>query len=81
MHLARHRLADLFLDTLPYNAHATGCDALCAGLPVLTRRGEAFAGAGGRQPADGGGIARADDESAWRNMKSSPWRWRAIRRG
>ncbi|HVW72856.1 MAG TPA: tetratricopeptide repeat protein [Rhizomicrobium sp.] len=44
VHLARHRLADLFLDTLPYNAHATATDALWAGLPVLTCRGEAFAG-------------------------------------
>ncbi|MDB5740832.1 MAG: putative O-linked N-acetylglucosamine transferase, family [Alphaproteobacteria bacterium] len=43
-HLARHALADLFLDTLPYNAHATASDALWAGLPVLTCRGEAFAG-------------------------------------
>jgi predicted O-linked N-acetylglucosamine transferase (SPINDLY family) len=42
-HLARHRLADLFLDTLPYNAHTTASDALWAGLPVLTCRGEAFA--------------------------------------
>jgi predicted O-linked N-acetylglucosamine transferase (SPINDLY family) len=44
VHLARHRLADLFLDTLPYNAHATAADALWAGLPVLTCRGNAFAG-------------------------------------
>ncbi len=43
-HLARHRLADLFLDTLPYNAHTTASDALWAGLPVLTCKGEAFAG-------------------------------------
>lgn len=43
-HLARHRAADLFLDTLPYNAHTTGSDALWAGLPVLTRLGEGFAG-------------------------------------
>ncbi len=43
-HLARHRLADLFLDTLPYNAHTTASDALWAGLPVLTCRGESFAG-------------------------------------
>jgi protein O-GlcNAc transferase len=43
-HLARHRLADLFLDTLPYNAHATASDALWAGLPVLTQIGDAFAG-------------------------------------
>jgi len=43
-HLARHRLADLFLDTLPYNAHATASDALWAGLPLLTCRGASFAG-------------------------------------
>jgi predicted O-linked N-acetylglucosamine transferase (SPINDLY family) len=43
-HLARQRLADLFLDTLPYNAHATASDALWAGVPVLTCQGEAFAG-------------------------------------
>jgi predicted O-linked N-acetylglucosamine transferase (SPINDLY family) len=43
-HLARHRLADLFLDTLPCNAHTTACDALWAGLPVLTQIGETFAG-------------------------------------
>jgi predicted O-linked N-acetylglucosamine transferase (SPINDLY family) len=42
-HLARHRLADLFMDTLPYNAHTTASDALWAGLPVLTCVGEAFA--------------------------------------
>jgi protein O-GlcNAc transferase len=43
-HLARHRVADLFLDTLPYNAHTTASDALWAGLPVVTRLGESFAG-------------------------------------
>jgi len=43
-HLSRHRQADLFLDTLPYNAHTTASDALWAGVPVLTRLGEAFAG-------------------------------------
>jgi predicted O-linked N-acetylglucosamine transferase (SPINDLY family) len=42
-HLARHRCADLFLDTLPYNAHTTASDALWAGLPVLTRIGQYFA--------------------------------------
>ena len=42
-HLARHRLADLFLDTFPYNAHTTAQDALWAGLPVVTYRGQAFA--------------------------------------
>jgi predicted O-linked N-acetylglucosamine transferase (SPINDLY family) len=43
-HLARHRVADLFLDTLPCNAHTTASDALWAGLPVLTCLGETFAG-------------------------------------
>jgi predicted O-linked N-acetylglucosamine transferase (SPINDLY family) len=42
-HLARHLIADLFLDTLPYNAHTTANDALWAGLPVLTCIGETFA--------------------------------------
>jgi predicted O-linked N-acetylglucosamine transferase (SPINDLY family) len=43
-HLARHRLADLFLDTLPYNAHTTASDALWVGLPLVTCAGETFAG-------------------------------------
>mgnify|MGYP001109238464 CR=1 FL=1 len=43
-HLARHQLADLFLDGLPYGAHTTASDALWAGLPVLTCTGETFAG-------------------------------------
>lgn len=43
-HLARHHLADLFLDTLPCNAHTTASDALWAGLPVLTCLGQTFAG-------------------------------------
>jgi predicted O-linked N-acetylglucosamine transferase (SPINDLY family) len=42
-HLARLKLADLFIDTLPYNAHTTTSDALWAGLPVLTCMGESFA--------------------------------------
>jgi predicted O-linked N-acetylglucosamine transferase (SPINDLY family) len=43
-HLARQRHADLFLDTLPYNAHTTASDALWAGLPLVTCLGETFAG-------------------------------------
>lgn len=43
-HLARQRLGDLFLDTLPYNAGATASNALRVGLPVLTRTGNSFAG-------------------------------------
>jgi predicted O-linked N-acetylglucosamine transferase (SPINDLY family) len=42
-YLARYRAADLFLDTLPYNAGTTASDALWAGLPVLTRAGRSFA--------------------------------------
>lgn len=43
-HLARASLADLVLDTLPYNAHTTASDALWAGVPLLTCRGRTFAG-------------------------------------
>jgi predicted O-linked N-acetylglucosamine transferase (SPINDLY family) len=43
-HLSRVALADLFLDTLPYNAHTTASDALWAGVPLVTCRGTAFAG-------------------------------------
>jgi len=42
-HLARHKVADLFIDTLPCNAHTTASDALWAGLPILTCIGESFA--------------------------------------
>jgi protein O-GlcNAc transferase len=43
-HLARLQLADLCIDTLPYNAHTTGTDALWAGVPLVTCRGQSFAG-------------------------------------
>ena len=42
-HLARHQIADLFLDTFPYSAHTTASDALWSGLPVLTLAGKSFA--------------------------------------
>ncbi len=41
-HLARQQLADLMLDTLPYNAHTTASDALWAGLPLVTTPGQSF---------------------------------------
>jgi predicted O-linked N-acetylglucosamine transferase (SPINDLY family) len=41
-HLARCRLADLFLDTFPYNAHTTASDALWSGVPIVTRAGASF---------------------------------------
>lgn len=55
-HLARHRLADLFLDTLPYNAHTTASDALWAGLPVLTCAGTTFAGRVGASLLQAAGL-------------------------
>ena len=42
-HLARHKIADLFVDTFPYTAHTTCSDALWSGLPVITRMGQSFA--------------------------------------
>ena len=42
-HLGRQKLAGLFLDTFPYNAHTTASDALWSGLPVVTRMGNSFA--------------------------------------
>ena len=42
-HLARHRLADLFIDTFNVNAHTTASDALWAGLPIVTKLGKGFA--------------------------------------
>ena len=43
-HIARLGLADLCLDTLPYNSHATACDCLLAGVPIVTCPGSTFAG-------------------------------------
>jgi protein O-GlcNAc transferase len=54
-HLARHALADLFLDTLPYNAHSTGAAALWAGLPFITCMGATM------QSRIGASILRAAD--------------------
>jgi protein O-GlcNAc transferase len=56
-HLARHALADLFLDTLPYNAHATAADALWAGLPVVTCMGQTFAGRVAASQLQAAGLA------------------------
>ena len=43
LHLARHSLGDLGLDTFNFNGHKTTCDGLYAGLPILTKSGESFA--------------------------------------
>jgi predicted O-linked N-acetylglucosamine transferase (SPINDLY family) len=62
-HLARQRLADLFLDTLPYNAHATAINALWVGLPVLTCRGSTFAGRVGASLLEALGLPELITES------------------
>jgi predicted O-linked N-acetylglucosamine transferase (SPINDLY family) len=61
---ARLALADLFLDTFPYNAGTVASDALRAGLPVLTRRGRAFASrmaASLLEAVELGGLITSDD--------------------
>src|SRR6266700_664747 len=62
-HLARLKLADLFLDTLPYNAHATAADALWVGLPVLTCMGDRFAGRVGASLLHALGLAELVTDS------------------
>ncbi|ANC90880.1 tetratricopeptide repeat protein [Azospirillum humicireducens] len=84
-HLARHRLADLFLDTLPYNAHTTASDALWAGLPVLTRRGTTFAGRVAASLLRAAGLPDliVDDQEAYEtaavDLARSPDRLRDLR--
>ncbi len=85
-HLARHRLADLFLDTLPYNAHTTASDALWAGLPVLTCKGEAFASRVAASLLHATGLpelvthSHAEYEAKALQMASSPSMLAAIRK-
>ena len=69
-HAARQACADLFLDTLPYNAHATACDALWAGVPVITCRGGAFAGRVGAGLLDAVGLPEliTDDLKAYEDL-------------
>ncbi|MBX7199152.1 MAG: tetratricopeptide repeat protein [Rhodospirillaceae bacterium] len=55
-HLARLALADLFLDSRPYNAHTTASDALWAGLPLITCRGTAFPGRVAASVLDAAGL-------------------------
>jgi protein O-GlcNAc transferase len=64
VHLARHALADLFLDTLPYGAHATAADALLAGLPVLTQLAEIFPGRVGASLLTAAGLPELITRSA-----------------
>jgi predicted O-linked N-acetylglucosamine transferase (SPINDLY family) len=86
-HLARHRAANLFLDTLPYGAHTTASDALWAGLPVLTCRGSTFPGRVGVSLLTALGlhdVLVADDLQAYRQralaLACDPGELRSIRR-
>jgi predicted O-linked N-acetylglucosamine transferase (SPINDLY family) len=84
-HMARLRLGDLFLDTLPYNAHTSASDALWAGLPVLTCRGDTFPGrvAAGLLHAIGlpelATASLAEYEDLARTLAQDPERLAAIR--
>ncbi|HTZ37203.1 MAG TPA: glycosyltransferase, partial [Stellaceae bacterium] len=85
-HLARHRCADLFLDTLPYNAHTTASDALWAGLPLLTCAAPSgFAGRVAGSLLHAAGLPElvtfslADYEALARRLADEPQRLRALR--
>jgi predicted O-linked N-acetylglucosamine transferase (SPINDLY family) len=69
-HLARHRAADLFLDTLPYGAHTTASDALWSGLPVLSCFGSTFAGRVGASLLKAAGLPElvADSLAAYEGL-------------
>lgn len=84
-HLARLRLADLFLDTFHYNAHTTASDALWAGLPVVTRAGRQFAARVGASLLHATGLpdlvttSDADYEALAAELAEHPAKLAAIR--
>ena len=63
-HIARLACSDLALDTLPYGAHTTGCDALWCGVPMLTCRGVTFAGRVGASILTASGLTELIAQSA-----------------
>jgi protein O-GlcNAc transferase len=85
-HLARLRCADLFLDTLPYNAHTTASDALWAGVPVLTLEGTTFAGRVAASLLHASGLPElitqtpADYEALAQQLAREPERLTVLRR-
>ncbi|MBC7700741.1 tetratricopeptide repeat protein [Aquabacterium sp.] len=85
-HLARQQRADLFLDTLPYNAHTTTSDALWMGLPVLTCMGESFASRVAASLLRAAGLTQtiASSEVAYQDLAvelaSTPAKLAAIRK-
>lgn len=86
-HLARQRLADLFLDSFNVNAHTTASDALWAGLPVVTLPGKQFAARVGASLVSAAGLKQLvakdaeDYECIARSMAANPTRLAALRRG
>ncbi len=84
-HLARHALADLFLDTLPYNAHTTASDALWSGLPVVTCKGKSFVGRVAASQLEAAGLpdliaaGLADYEALALALAREPGRLNALR--
>jgi protein O-GlcNAc transferase len=84
-HLARHTLADLFLDTLPYNAHTTASDALWTGIPIITVPGATFAGRVATSLVTAAGVpelavpALEDYEQLALALARDPERLRAVR--
>ena len=85
-HFSRQALADLFLDTSPYNAGATASAALRVGLPVLTRTGESFAARMGTSLLNAAGLPElaVDSVEAYEavavQLATEPERLAAIRR-
>jgi len=85
-HLARHRCADLFLDTLPYNAHTTASDALWVGLPLVTCLGKTFAARVGASLLHAIGLAElvvtdlASYETLALELAQNPQRLQRLRR-
>lgn len=69
-HLGRLQLADLALDTFPYNSHSTGVDVLWAGVPMVAKRGDTFAGRVGASLLAAAGFPEliADDDAGYADL-------------
>ena len=85
LHWARHRLADIYLDTLPCNAHTTASDALWMGVPLVTCPGQSFAARGGASLLQAVGLpdlicsSLLDYETAARRLATGPSMLRSIK--
>ena len=85
-HLARHKLADLFLDTFTYNAHTTATEALWTGLPVVTKAGKGFSARARSKLVDSRGLPELITETEQEyeelilHLASNPGRLAQIRK-